>query len=185
MSKKYSSQLQFPQDNYLVRCTSAIFGPSKSSGKPMITMEFEILSPEVVEIGGEQYTVAGVQTRPYYQVTQSIDGDGNLDAEKTETIKENLDKVCEAFGIPPIDNPENPVIEGFVGKVVWALLNSEKFEKRRSPTAAQLAKGEKVGDILKNPITGEPLVSYSPKIERFFGVPAADVVSAATAARPF
>jgi hypothetical protein len=185
MSKKYTSQHQFPQDNYLVRCTSAGFGPSKTSGKPMITLEFEILSPEVVEIGGEQFTVAGIQTRPSYHVTQSIDGEGNLDAEKTETIKENLDKLCEAFQLPLIDNPENPVVDTFVGKVVWALVNSEKFEKRKSPTADQLKRGEKQGDILKNPITGEPLVSYYPKIERFFGVPAADVVSAATANRPF
>ena len=169
MATKLTKNVQFPLDNYIIRCTDEEFGPSKSSGKPMITLKFEVVSPENVNIAGEEYTVAGVQTLPMYLVTKSIDADGNVDMEKTANIKKRLDAICKAFELPEITDPENPTL-GFKGKVVWALVRSESQERRKAPSAEQLAKGIRVGDVLCNPVTGQPLVNYSPKVDEIYGL---------------
>jgi hypothetical protein len=168
--QNWNSKVQFPTDNFIVRCTEASFGPSKSSQKPMITLEFEVVSPDAVNVAGEDYNVAGQKTRPMYFVTQSIDAEGNLDISKTENIKKRLDDLCEKFGVPPITNPENPDVAVFKGKEVWALLASDIQQKCKSPTADQLSRGLKQGDVIKDPITGKPVVSYWPKIDSFYGL---------------
>ena len=180
MSKQWNSSVQFNLDNYLVRVVDATFGPSKSSGKPMITLTTEIVSPDTMNVAGEDYNVAGVKVRPMYIVTKSVDADGNVDVEKTSNIKTRLDELTKAFGLPAITDPENPDIEGFKGKIVWALVGSETVERRKAPTAEQLAKGEKVGEVLTNPMTGQPLVNYFPKIQQIFGQPSEDVIRQAT-----
>ena len=171
MAQKWNTQVVFPQDNYLIRCIKAEFGPSKSSGKPMITLGFEIVSPENINVAGSEYIVAGQNVSPLYIVTKSIDADGNVDVSKSETIKKMVDDLCAKFKVAEITDPENPDVTVFVGKTVWALLNGEKRERRKAPTSEQLAAGQKQGDVIKNPITGEPLVSYYPKIDQIFGVP--------------
>lgn len=174
--KNWNSSIPFPLDNYIVRILpDATFGPS-SKGKPMITLNYEVVSPESVKIAGEDYNVAGVKTRPTYNVTKSVDEDGNVDVEKTDKIKQMLDDMCTKMGVPLITDPENPDINAFKGKYVWALVGNESVERRKAPTAEQLARGERQGDIIKNPVTGEPLVNNYPKIQQFFGVPTDDVI---------
>lgn len=134
----------------------------------MIVLEFEVVSPETVEVAGHQYNVAGVKVGKKYFVTQVL-VEGSVDAEKTANCKEKLDDIYAKFGLPPIEDIENPTL-GFKGKIVWALVNSEMAEKRKSPTAEQLAKGIKEGDVLKNPITGKPLIQYFPFVEEIFGL---------------
>jgi len=65
-------------------------------------------------------------------------------------------------------NFENPVLE-LKGKLVHALLYGKPEEQRRAPTKEQLAKGLKQGDIIKHPITGQPLVQYWPQIDEIYG----------------
>lgn len=135
----------------------------------MITLRFEIVSPETVNIAGEEFIVAGAETSPAYYVTKSVNESGEVDIEKTETIKKRLDDLCVKFGLPLITDPENPAL-GFKGKCVWALVQSDVVEKRKSPTAEQLAAGQRQGDVICNPITGKPLVNYYPKIAEIFGL---------------
>lgn len=170
MASKWTSKVVFPKDsNYIIMCKDATFGPSKSSGKPMITAKFEVVSPDVVNIDGEDYTVAGVELTQYW-VTQSIDEHGNLDAEKTKSIASRLEKTYKAFGLDfSTFNPENPDVEAFKGKKVYALLDCETREQRKQPTAEQ-AKNKQLGDVLKNPVTGKALVNYLPKIGEIFGL---------------
>ncbi len=149
----------------------------------MLTLSFEIVSPDVMNVAGKEFNVAGVKTQPLYYVTKSVDADGNVDVEKTEGWKGRLDELCNAFALPAITDPENPAIDGFKGKVLWALIGSEPRERRKSPTAEQLAKGEKQGDILCNPMTGQPLVNYFPKIQQLFGIPSEDVIRQAIAGK--
>ncbi len=169
--------MPWPLDNYILRIMPDVtFGPS-SKGKPMITMNYEVISPESVKIAGEDYNVAGVKTRPSYNVTKSIDEDGNVDVEKTAKIKDMLDDLCNKLGVPVITDPENPDINAFKGRYVWALVGNEAVERRKAPTAEQLARGERQGEIIKNPVTGEPLVNNYPKIQQFFGQPTPDVLA--------
>ena len=170
MATKWTSKVQFPKDsNYIITVKDATFGPSKSSGKPMITMKSEISAPDTVMVDGEEYTVAGVELTTYY-VTQSIDEHGNLDAEKTKSIAQRLEKLYKAYGMDfATFNPENPDVDAFKGKRVYALLEPEVREQRKQPTAEQI-KNKQMGDVLKNPVTGKALVNYFPKVGEIFGV---------------
>lgn len=170
MATKWNNKTPWNKDNYVMRCIGAEFGPSKSSGKPMITLEFEVAAPQEVDIAGEMYTVAGVKTKQYY-VTQSIDESGAIDMEKTANIQKRLEELYGHFGLP-FDgfNPENPDVSGFVGKMVWADVYGDAVEQRKSPTAEELKKGQKQGAVQKNPITGKPLIQYWPKINEIFGL---------------
>lgn len=168
MAEKWNSKVQFPTDNFKIRCIDESFGPSNSSSKPMITLEFEVVSPELVTVAGQEYGVGGVKIK-HYAVTKSVDEAGVEDASKSETIKKRLDELTMKFGLPAITDVENPEL-GFKGKVVWALLKSEIAEKRKAPTAEQLAKGIKQGEIITNPIDGKPLINYWPRIDEIFGL---------------
>jgi len=175
MSRKIGTDIAIPQDSsYIIRCIDETFGPSKSSGKPMITLKFEVVSPEEVEVAGEMISIAGAQPTPNYYVTQSIDENGAVDVVKSAEILKRLKAVYKAFGLPDADiNPENPAL-GFKGKTVYALLYPDKQERRKSPTAAQLAAGQKQGDVMINPVTKQPLTSYYIKVGEIFGLATTD-----------
>jgi len=170
MATKWTSKVQFPKDsNYIITCKDATFGPSKSSGKPMITAKFEVSAPDSVMIDGEEYTIAGVELTQYW-VTQSIDEHGNLDAEKTKSCADRIEKTYKAFGLDfSTFNPENPDVDAFKGKRVYVMLDSKIVEQRKQPTPEQV-KNKQLGDILKNPVTGKPLVNYFPEIKDIYGV---------------
>jgi len=91
----------------------------------MITLEFEINSPDAVSVGGEDYNVAGQKTSPLYYVTKSIDTEGNEDALKTENLKKRLSELATKFGLPEFTDLENPDVSGFKSKKVWALLKGK------------------------------------------------------------
>lgn len=172
-AQKWSSRIQFMRDNYILRILEPKFGESKSSGNPMITFDFEIVSPEEMQVGDEMFNVAGVKLTQYFP-TQVIEN-GQLDVEKTQKAAARLQDFYKKCGVS-FDgfNPENPDVSSFKGKLIWALLNPDVREQRKSPTSAQLAAGQREGDIIKNPITGEPLLSYYPKIGEVFGLAPAD-----------
>lgn len=175
MSRKWSSDIKIPQDSsYIIRCIEESFAPSKSSNNPMITLKFECVSPEEVEVAGEMINIAGVQPSPLYIVTQAMDEDGTLNVEKSANGAKRLEAMYKAFGLPtsPL-NPENPTL-GFKGKQVYALLYPDTSEKRKSPTAAQLAAGQKQGDVMINPVTKQPLVNHFIKIGEIFGLAPVD-----------
>lgn len=174
MSQKWSNKTMLPRDNYILRVVEESFGPSKGSGNPMITLEFEVVSPEEVEVGGDMFNVAGVKTVGYYTTQVFADAEGNLEKDKTENAQKRVRTLYERFGLPSDNiNFENPVLE-FKGKTVHALLYSDVTEQRKAPTKEQLAKGQRQGDVIKNPITGKPLVSYYPKIDEIFGLAQTD-----------
>ena len=165
---KWNSKLRFPNDNYVLRVTNASFAPSKSSGNPMITLDVEVVSPEIVEIDGKQVTVSGVSLK-HYLTTQVMDGE-NINAEKTAACAARIEELFGKLGLDfSAFNVENPDTTVFENLKFWALLKADKSEKRKQPTAEQKAKKE-LGDIIKDPITGEDLVQYYPKIDEIFGL---------------
>lgn len=158
---KWNSKIPFPTDNFKIRCIDEQFGAS-GNDSPMITLEFEIVAPESMNIGGVEVALQGTKLK-HYMVTKSED------AAKSESMKKRLDEFANKFGLPPIEDVENPAL-GFKGKVVWALLKCDVQEKRKSPTAEQLAKGIKQGDVINNPIDGKPLINYWPRVDEVFGL---------------
>lgn len=169
MANKYNSTVVFEKDsNYIIRCMEVAFGPS-AAGNPMLTFDYEIVSPETIESAGETYEVAGIKMRTW-QVCQTM-VDGVVDVEKTSKNLDALKKLYTAFGCPDVViNPENPDITPFKGKCVYALLVNDSQDQRKSPTKTQLDAGQKQGDILLHPITKQPLKFNKPKIGEIFGL---------------
>jgi len=174
MAEKWNSAVMFPQDNAILRVIEAGFGPSKSSGNPMITLGYEIVAPESINVAGVDYSVAGLKITPGYYTTATLD-----DAEKTTTNEQRVFKsasperpsLYEVFEIDTTGvDKNNPDVTVFKGKLVHALLTSEVKEKTKSPTAEQLKKGQKVGDVIKNPKTGKPEITFYPKIVKLYGL---------------
>lgn len=166
-AKTWSSKVGWFNDNYALRVLKATFGPS-SKGSPMITLELEVATPESANINGQEYTVAGVKLK-HYITTQSMRG-GVVDAEKTTKMADRIEATFKAFGIP-FENfdANNPDVSAFEGKVIWAFVKADVDEKRKSPTPEQVAAGQP-GDIAINPVTGEKIQNYWPKVDEFFGL---------------
>lgn len=175
-SIKWNYKIMFPTDsNFINRVTNASFTQSKASGNPMIVLEMEVVSPTEVQVGNDTVNIAGVKTTNYY-TTQSF-VDGVLDVEKTAKNRSDLEKLYATFGLDFTEfNPENPDLSGFKGKSVYTQMSPEIQEQRKNPSAEQIAdakaKGVKFvqGDIMLNPITGKPLVSYRPNVREIFGL---------------
>lgn len=165
MSTNYNRNMQLPTDNYVMRVIGEEFSNSKSSGNPMITLELEIQHPDEVEIAGEQVSVAGVKIKRYLPVKVGEDAD------KTEKALARVEAEYKLFGLD-FDgfNPENPVL-GFKGKLVHVRLYSKEKESRKAQTPEQKKKGE-LGDLIKNPITNKPVISYEPNIAEIYGLAA-------------
>ena len=153
--------------SYIVRCIEESFAPSRG-GNPMITLKFEVVAPEEMEVDGVKYNIAGTPIS-YWNITQNMNGE-EVDTEKTEKSAKRTTQLYNAFGLDSSNiNPENPAL-GFKGKTVYALIVNDAKEKRKSPTSEQLAKGQKVGDIMINPVTKKPLLTNYPKITEIFGI---------------
>jgi len=200
MSKTWNKNVQFPTDSdFVIRITGASFGPSKSSGNPMITAEWEIVSPSEKEIGGEAYEMAGIASNPMshlYYGTKTVG-----DEEKSANQKDRLcsssvetpgflrlafpDKPEYADNFNP-DNPDAEMLKALEGLCFFAQMSPDTVQERKNPTQAQIeeakAKGIRAeGDVMKHPLTGKPLVSYRPKVRNIFGL----APSAVGAGKPF
>ena len=104
-------------------------------------------------------------------MTTNVTGGKNTTSEEaTAAARDRYIKLLEAFELPT-DNIdwENPA-GGFKGKTVYALVEDNETEQRGTPTKADLAKGIKVGPVLLNPRTKQPLINHYPQIREIFGV---------------
>lgn len=176
---KWNSKVMLPTDsNYICRVTGADFGPSKSSGNPMITLNWEIASPGEVEIGGNMVNIAGVKPRPTYHTVAAMDAEGEVDEEKTAIKHTQIKELYEKFGLTSEDigSMDNPDTSKLLGKACYCLVKAKVTEQRKPPTAAQVEAAKKAGnkfaqgDVMKNPVTGKDLVDYWPEITEIFGL---------------
>lgn len=160
MAKKWNKSVQFPCNNYLLRCIEEEIGSTKK-GTPTVKLTFEVVSPENGEIAGEQYEVVGAKIwhNIYFK---SVDDSGNLNEEKTAKMTAMVGEFYEKLGLTYNGNPDNPNL-GFKGKFVWATLDNREEAKRKNPTAEQLKLG-RPGDVLTHPVTGEPMVNNYPTV---------------------
>ena len=132
----------------------------------MITLEFEVVSPEVQSIGGEDVVVAGTKFK-HYVLTKNLNPDGSVDEAKSARTLERLNEFTSKCGVRSIEDLDNPTLD-FLGKEIWALVQADAQPKRKTPTQEQVTRGQE-GDIIKDPMTGLPVVDYYPKINRVFG----------------
>lgn len=185
MATDYNQKMQFPtNDNFVNRITGAEFKESKTSGNPMIALTMEVVSPETVDIGGKEVNIAGVETISYYTVTSFKNGEEDVD--KTAKNRERLEELYTNLGLDFTQvNFNNPDVAPFKGLVVLTAMGCENNPQHKTPTAEQLAKGQKVGDVMKNPVTGKELFFYKPNIKEIFGIAPAGVAGTATASKPY
>ena len=171
----------FPQDNFILRCIEESFGPSKSSGNPMITLGYEIVAPESINVAGVEYSVQGLKITPGYYTTATLDDPDKTAQNEQRVFKSTNPDRPSLYELFEIDSTgvdkNNPKLE-FKGKLVHALLTSEVKEKTKSPTAEQLKQGKKVGDVIKNPKTGKPEITFYPKIVKLYGIAEAAISGA-------
>lgn len=188
MSKTWNRNIQFPSDSdFVVRITDANFGPSKSSGHPMLTLEWEIVSPSEKEIGGDMYEMAGISSNPMnhlYWKTKDL----NDEAKSANALERLVSKgdpqgvlrtmLPEMSDLVDAFNPENPsqeILDALKGLCVFVQMAPDIVPQRKNPTSVQIAEAKKTGkraegDIQKHPISGKPLVEYRPKVKEIFGV---------------
>lgn len=191
MPIKWNSKIQFPTNSDFVLCiTEATFGPSKASGNPMITVEWETRTPEIVNIAGEEIDISGVKSNPMnhlYFPTRNPD-----DKVKEKNAIERL--VGEGSSVTPPgflrmmfpdnpeysvnfnpDNPDAEMLKQLKGKCFYAQMGPDIQEQRKDPTKEQIEAAKKtgarpVGDVQKHPVTGKALISYNPKVREVFGL---------------
>lgn len=176
--EQWNSKIQFPTDsNFINRITSVDFGPSKRSGNPMFTIKCEVISPEVVDVGGEQVGIAGVETINYF-TTKSI-GDEEKSAKNLKNCKELIAKLFpnnpEYVEQYNAENPDEGMKKAMVGLCILTQMSPKTEPRTKNPTSEQIAvakaKGEyPVGDVMKHPVTGKPLVGYTPEIREIFAL---------------
>lgn len=181
--KNWDASIQIPiNSEYILRILEEKFAPN-NNGNPMITLTAEIVSPTSVDVNGEDINIAGIKI-PLYYVTQVMDENGNVDAEKTTAAQarvfNNASKksIYQLFEIPITPDQYNNPPLGFVGKCVYARIRPDAKVKRDSPTAEDLKKGLKEGKVSVNPKTKKPIQTFYPKVEDIYGL-------AETAIRPY
>lgn len=179
-TEKWNAKIQFPSDsNFINRIVGANFGPSASSNNPMLTLTFEVVSPTDAEVGTKTYNIAGVQAKRYY-VTEVKDN-----AEKTENCRARVRELWTLLGLDPESiNWDNIDCTPLLGLLVFCQMSPDAEPQRKNPTAAQIEAAKKEnkrpeGDIMKHPITGQPLVNYWPQIREIFGLAPSDGVKMA------
>lgn len=149
---------ELPRDRYTVRCISEEFGPSKSSGNPMITREWEIVHPDSIVIKGETKIIAGLTVLQYLP-TIVLDADGKRDDAKSDKALSRLRDENANLGLPSdsIDD-ENPALH-CNGVIADAILSCEKSKQFKSLTPEQIAEGRKLGDTIKDENGKEVIVN--------------------------
>lgn len=178
MAEQWNSTIQFPTDsNFINRITGAEFKQSKSSGNPMIQLDCEVISPEVVDVGGEQVNIAGVTTINYFTTKTAFD-----DEKSAKNLKRCKELIAKLFPDKPeyVEqfNPENPdadMLKAMVGLCVLTQMSPKTEERRKNPTSEQIAKAKEMkaypqGDVMKHPVSGKALVSYRPEIREIFAL---------------
>ena len=188
-TKKWNAEIMFPKDScYQVRVIDLIFSDSKSSGNPMITLQWELTAPTTVEVGDDIIEIVGsVKGKQYLATTTVFSADGKTVDEEATKVKrdkfiETL-KTLKVGGKPVIDvatiNWDNPNLSALKGKILLVSMESEVKEDRKTPTKSDLEEAKKkgidasqAGKIMKDPVTGKDLVKYWPKVRSIFGIAA-------------
>lgn len=171
---------QLPRNRYAIRFIEEKFAPA-NSGNPMITLVAEIVSPETIvsPFTGETLEIAGSKTKPMWMVTAIKDPEnpGKYITKDTQDCVNRLSDFRTRCGLPIPEEGidyENPGLD-YKGKVVDAILDSEEFIQRATPTPEQKASGQPGNPILGQ--DGKEMKSYKPFVSQILGPSSVDVSS--------
>lgn len=168
LSKKVTlnKHVALPKDRYSLVCIKEEYGLSKSSNNPMVTRTFEFVTDSADMPDGSKLLLAGSQITKYY--TLKSDGtQKNSAADATamclDTFKEDTMKCAPEAQIDwaEFDDTNPPLV--LQGLTVDALCGDEAQVERKAP-----APGKKVGDPIKDPVTGKPIQTHQAKILEFY-----------------
>lgn len=145
---QWNSKSPFPKDRYTLQVIEEKCEPS-SGGNPMITRVLQIVAPEIAQLGENKINVAGLKVYQYL-VCKVGDGNGGWDAEKSDASFGRLRDDLLLFdpSITQIDDENPPLVAK--GKFVDAIVSGKPDKSYKAPTPEQIAKGQKVGEAIKD-----------------------------------
>ena len=151
----------FPKDRYLCRCIEEKFAPS-GSGNPMITRQWEIVSPETVKVGEGTMSVVGARVTQFL-MTRVLDK-GVEDTAKTDKAFGQLAEDYKVMGYTKSSiDQDNPELIA-KGKGANLIIYGKEDKQTKPLTNEQRLQGLKVGDaILDN--DGKPVIKYQLQVE--------------------
>jgi hypothetical protein len=129
----------------------------------MIVRVWEVISPEIVSINGENKVLAGTKVTQYLP-TISLKEDGSRDDAKSDKALVRLRDENKALGLQweTIDD-ENPALE-CEGVIAEANIGPDEYSMKEPPTPEEVAQGIKVGKDRVGP-DGKPLKGYRVRLE--------------------
>lgn len=168
----WNSKIFFPKDTYILRCIDEKVAPSNNSGNPMVTLEWEIVNQAPKPVGDKLIEFDGIKFNSYH-VLKCVDPALSPEEREEKTQKyfmQYQDRILEKCGIDCSQgwDDENP--PSVKGKIVHASVYGQERKSFKSPTPEQQAKGDKVGDVMIDPVTNKEVVIFNPTIEQIFGI---------------
>lgn len=166
-AKLWNFRMFFPTDNYVIRCLNQSAEVSQNNN-PMTVLEWEIVNAEPRMIGESLVDFDGVKFRSWH-VTAVKSGE---DQEKrSQDVFNTFDEILCKAGHDTTEgwDDENPP-QILKGKVFYAALAGKEQPMCKSPTPEQVAKGQKYGDVMKDPITGKDVVTWNINLSTLFAL---------------
>jgi len=159
---QWNNKIMFPKDRYTLQVIEEKCEPS-SGGNPMITRTLQVIAPETAQVGDVTINVSGTKVTQFL-VCKVSDGSGGWDAEKSDKAFGRLRDDLLLFdpSLEQIDDENPPLIAK--GKFVDAVIYGREQKSYKNPTPEQIAKGQKIGDPIKD-ANGKDIVIYQPQIE--------------------
>ena len=153
------------RDRFIVRITDAKFGPSKSSGNPMVTLNMEIAGVpttegvmDSVKRNGATYKVAGLKCQPvYFSLTEKA----------ISRYMDFRDKAMPDQAGADIDT-DNVDTNAFTGLCMHAIVNGREDVKRKILTDEEREAGKNVGDPIIGD-DGQPIKTTQIVVEEWLG----------------
>lgn len=133
-----------PQRTYAVVIIGAEFSRSKSSGQPMITFTWEIVDPKIVVFKNNAVNVEGTKIIEYASLQPQALG--------------KLKSLHKFLGLPAKISTSNPLTNVYMGKAVYAIVNTRSKVLTIEGTNEPILNAEK-----------QPVAQNDYKIERYIG----------------
>jgi hypothetical protein len=164
----WNNRIFFPKDQYTLRILEEDNTPSKQ-GNPMVKLEFEIVNCPIKQIGDLQVDMNGTRFSSWF-VTKIVKSDKAKTPEDIQKFSDkafnDYDTILKKLGVDVSEgwDDENP--PSVKGKVFYAIVYGKAEPSYKSPTPEQIAKGQKVGDKIKDPVTGQEVIVYRPELDK-------------------
>lgn len=165
---QWTSKMYFPKGKYTLHCIDEELKRSQS-GNPMLVRSFEIVAPDVIDLGDKKVNIAGNKVTQF-RVTKT--SDPNTSDKCWSSYRDEL----EVVGVPQSEeiDDENPPCH-FKGKTVEAVLSGDKRTVTADPTPEERAQGKRVGAPIM--VDGKEVISYQIQIDQILGLSTTQISS--------